>query len=309
MTILLSRLKKESTIRVKMEKYIIPMGEALNVYEANGTFFDKCVDELKAEGLEVITAKQLAEARMLGGVNHPVSRKWTWTAENFNYLPNGDILVASKGFNPLLQYPVEATNCHRQNPFMEFYLSVNDTENLRRAASSDVNQAMKFGVLLLKRSKVLSDIPVEAFGEEDVTSFLFGDKAEDYGKFLKENGINNAPLYVVDKAHAQKQGKAFSRPLWAYGFSLNSALGGYGSLSDGDGRAFGVRRSEQPEAASQGLRAERSEPRNEAGRSDRGALSTPTLEQVLAVTESFTAECNKEALKARLEALYQKPKK
>ena len=203
-----------------MEKITIPRGDALVVYQFEGPW-DRGVSSLKSQGLDAITLRDLAEARILGGANSPVSTRWTWVAENFNY-DKDDILIASREFSPLLQYPAEATECHRQGK--EFYLSPNDTEKLRRAASSDVNQAMKFGVLLLKRSKILSDISVEAFGEEDVTSFLFRDKAKEYGRFLKENGIKNVPLRVAGEAYAQEQGRAFSRALWAYNLNFNSAL-------------------------------------------------------------------------------------
>ncbi|MDD4877565.1 MAG: hypothetical protein PHO02_00840 [Candidatus Nanoarchaeia archaeon] len=224
-----------------MEKYVIPKGEALEVYQAQGAF-DRCVDEFRAENLEMITAKQLAEARMLGGANHAVSRQWSWLAENFNYLPNGDILVASGAFNPLLQSPSaakHATDCHRANPFREYFLNDVAVESLQGGAKH------KGKVLLLKRKDVPSNISTDAFSKEAVTAFLFGDEADNYGRFLRENGIKNVPLYVVDKAHAKEQGKAFSRALWADYLYYNSAL--YGNLSnlyDILGRAFGVRRSE-----------------------------------------------------------------
>ena len=224
-----------------MEKYVIPKGEALVVYQAQGAF-DKCVDEFRAENLEMITAKQLAEARMLGGANHQVSTTWTWLAENFNYLPNGDILVASKAFNPLLQFTSAAkmaTDCHRANPFREYFLSDDVVESLQEGAKH------KGKVLLLKRKDVPTGIPTNAFGKEAVTSFLFGDEADNYGRFLKENGIKNVPLYVVDKAYAKEQGEAFSRALWANNLGDDSALYGYSDLIlYSNGRAFGVRRSE-----------------------------------------------------------------
>ncbi len=225
-----------------MEKITIQRGDALDVYQFEGPW-DKGVSALKSQGLDAITLRNLAEARILGGANSPVSTRWTWVAENFNY-DKEDILIASREFSPLLQYPVEATDCHRRDK--EFYLSAEDTEKLRRAASSDVNQAIKFGVLLLKRSKVLSNIPVEAFGDEDVTSFLFRDKAKEYGQFLKENGIKRVPLYVVGKAYAQKQDRAFSRALWANDLGSDSALDGDSSLIlyYGSGRVSGVSRSE-----------------------------------------------------------------
>ncbi|MDI6738682.1 MAG: hypothetical protein QME12_09320 [Nanoarchaeota archaeon] len=232
-----------------MEKYIILRGEALEVHEANGAF-DKCVDELKAEGLEVITARQLAEVRMFGKAKHAVSSNETWLAENFNYLPNGDILVASKGFNPLLQYPSAAkmaTACHVANPFREYFLNDDVVESLLEGSNH------KGRVLKLKRKDVPEKIRTDEFGKRKITAFLFGDKAEDYGRFLREYGIESVPLYVVDKAYAQKQGQAFSRALWASSLYGNSALYGDSSLFNYYGRAFGVsERSEQRRAEHDG---------------------------------------------------------
>ncbi|MDI6737968.1 MAG: hypothetical protein QME12_05650, partial [Nanoarchaeota archaeon] len=219
-----------------MEEYTIAKGGALKVYGTNGAF-DKCVDELKAKGLEVITAKQLAEARMLGGANHAVSRSWSWLAENFNYLPSGDILVASSAFNPLLQYPSAAqiaTDCHRKGN--EHFLNDEAVESLIEGSKH------KDKVLLLKRKDVPSGIPTNAFSKEAVTSFLFGDEADNYGRFLRENGIKNVSLYVVDAAYAKEKRRAFSRALWALSLYIYSALyGNYGDLNDNFGRAFGVR--------------------------------------------------------------------
>jgi len=223
-----------------MEQIIIQGRDELEVYRLIGSW-DKEVSILKSQGLDVITARDLAEARILAGAKNPVSTGWTFVAENFNYDGN-DILIASREFSPLLQYPAEATDCHRRGK--AFYLSPKDTEKLRCVASSDINQAMKLGVLLLKRSKVPSYIPVEAFGEEDVTSFLFRDKAKEYGRFLKENEIDNVPLWVVDKAYAKKKGKAFSRALWANCIDCNSALNGNGSLNDDYGRFSVVSRGD-----------------------------------------------------------------
>jgi hypothetical protein len=225
-------------LEAKMKKYSIPRGEALDVYKAEGAF-DKCVDELKANGLEMITAKQLAEARMLGGANHPVSKSWSWVAESFNYLPNGNILIASKTFNPLLQYPSfakQATDCHSKGE--EFYLNDEVVSYLLEGAKH------KDKVLQLKRKDVQRKIPTDAFGKEPVTAFLFGDKADGYGLFLRANGIKNVLLYVLDKAYAKKQGKAFSRALWAYDLCSSSALDGSYILYYGGGLVFGVSRSE-----------------------------------------------------------------
>lgn len=223
-----------------MNRYIIPIsqGKALEVCMAEGKF-DTCVGKLKANGLELITARQLAEARMLYGAYHPVTLKGSWVAENFNYLSNGDILVASKAFNPLLQYPSfakQATDCHRQRK--EFYLNDDIVSYLLEGAKH------KDKVLQLKRKDVPNKISTDAFSKEPVTTFLFGDKAEEYGQFLRADGIKSVPLYVVDKASAKELGKAFSRVLWDSILCIDSGLFGYCDLSlfYSMGRVSGIRK-------------------------------------------------------------------
>lgn len=219
-----------------MKIYMAKKGKVLELYEANGDF-DKCVEELKAEGLELITAKELAEARMIGGTNSFACKNWSWIAENFNYLPNGDILFASKEFSPLLNYPSlanQATDCHRQH--REFYLNDEAVESLLEGTKQ------KGGVLYLKRKDVPLYIPSSAFGKEAVTAFLFGDEAGNYGHFLNENKVKNVQLCVAGK-EPQKKGKAFSCSLWIEGFNDYSTLYGCGGFSLlHSGRAFGMRR-------------------------------------------------------------------
>ena len=55
------------------------------------------------DNLKIITARDLAEARILNGVNGSLNAMGTWVGECFIYMPNGDILVASREHNPLLK--------------------------------------------------------------------------------------------------------------------------------------------------------------------------------------------------------------
>ncbi|MDI6737981.1 MAG: hypothetical protein QME12_05720, partial [Nanoarchaeota archaeon] len=100
-----------------------------------------------------------------------------------------------------------------------------------------------------------------------------------------------------------------SRALWASNLYDDSALVGnsISLLGSSDGRAFGVReRSEPRRAEHAGAPAGRQSAKISTGNT---GLVAPTLEQVLAVASCFTAECHQEELKAKLEALYQKPRK
>ena len=228
-----------------MKKLIIPAGEKelLAVY-SHVDPFDKGVSALRKEGLELITARDLAYVRLLGGAKSPMSREWTWVAENFNYFPNGDILIASKKYSPLLRKgsPEEATECRRQGK--EFYLDKKIAKELCERAEVDPTLAIKSGVLLLHRKAVKSEIPSTALKDAPLMYFLFKDTAKQYGQFLKENNIDSVPTYFVDADYAKKQKQPFGRALWVNNHILRSILDGdndYLHLNNG-GRVRGVRR-------------------------------------------------------------------
>ncbi|MEM4247007.1 MAG: hypothetical protein QXF14_01665 [Candidatus Woesearchaeota archaeon] len=232
-----------------MDKLIIPAGdkEQIEVYSHIGPF-DKGIAVLNKEKLAIWTASDLAEARMLGGAKHPVSREWSWVGENFNYLPDGDILVASRDYNPILKNPEQATDCHRSGK--EFYLDKRIAKDLRERAEKNPEKAVKSGVLLLPRNAVESEIPSTALKDEPLTRFLFRDTAKPYGQFLKENGINSVPVYVVDADYAKNQKQALGRALWVGSLIGGSGLhGGDDGLHFSDGRVRGVRRVPAERAA------------------------------------------------------------
>ncbi len=241
---LLNKHRGEYSNTPHMDKLIIPAGEKeqLDVYSHVGPF-DEGVSALKKEGFSLITARELAEARLLGGVKIPVSREWTWVAENFNYLPTGEILIASRDYNPLLKNAEEATACNRAGK--KFYLNQKLAKELRERAEADPEKAMKSGVLLLPQKAVKSEILSSALKDEPLTYFLFRDTAKLYGQFLKENDINSVPVY-----HAKKQRSVFGLALWVNNLSGRSGLSGHGSyLRYSDGRVRGVRRSPAERAA------------------------------------------------------------
>ena len=63
----------------------------------------------KANNLEIATARQIAELRMKHGRDSDYCTKGGWVAENFNYLPDGNIYCFKGDFNPLVLFAEEAT--------------------------------------------------------------------------------------------------------------------------------------------------------------------------------------------------------
>ena len=218
------------------EKLVEPVTDA-EMLEGN---WAKCVSDCKIKSLEVATAREIAELRIRHGKDSVYCTKGSWVAENFNYLPDGRILVASRDFNPHFKYADQATKEHIANN--EFYLKDEIIEGLL--------EGIKQGeVLLLERKNVPTTIHVDSFGKEPLTAFLGWN--EEYGRFLNGCGITNVPLYIADK-----QNQAFSRALWAGNLNFNSALfGDNSSLNYNICRVSGVsRRSEQSGTGSTGPR-------------------------------------------------------
>ena len=202
------------------------------IFEGN---WAQCVSGCRAKSLEVAAARQIAELRIKHGKDSVYCRNGGWAAEDFNYLPSGDILVASADYNPLLRHAVKATNKHDAGK--EFYLDDRIVAMLLKAEKNG-------GVLLLKIKDVPKELSVDAFGKEPLTAFLGWN--QDYADFLNKCEIKNIKLFVADK---QKQ--AFSRGLWVGSLGDSSAILGDSSLSS-YGRVFGVRRGAKNPAGTRG---------------------------------------------------------
>ena len=140
--------------------------------------------------------------------------------------------------------------------------------------------AIKSGVLLLKRQGLKTELPVEAFGDIPVTYFLLEEVAGDYGFALKNKGRKSIPLIVAGENYARQQNRPFSRALWALNLNLNSALGGDGVLSCGLGRVSGVRElSAAKRAGASGAS------HGAAGAARAGSIGNQALEETLLEAE------------------------
>jgi len=219
--------------------HVLPTGGFDIVYVRSA--FDAGLAGLAEERVSLWGAEELARLRAQLGAGHPVSQRWSWVAENFNYFSNGDIVVASRERNPLLASPAAATQAHRE--WREFYLDSSVAAALRERASLDLDKARQQGALLL--STVMNPIPVEAFGDYVGTRFLFGEKAKEYGVWLQEQGIESVPFIVADAGYVKDgkhESRAFGRGLWVKGLSSSSGLSGYSSdLLNDLGHVGGVR--------------------------------------------------------------------
>jgi len=189
-----------------------------DVYLAEGTY-EKCLRELKKEKLELVTAAELAEARMSAGRQHPVSKKGGFVAESYFSLPGGEILVASKEYDLISAQPKAASQWSESSyGFAPVGIGKRSTKALRERAESDPNKAIKSGVLLLQDS-IDDKIPTDQFEEAPITRFLFRKHAKQYGEFLKEScyaeyGDEIEKPYLVHEAIDCNARIPSGRPLW-----------------------------------------------------------------------------------------------
>lgn len=231
-----------------MDKRVISTatGSRLEVLTERGPF-DKGIAALRREGVRLISAERLALVRVSDDPKSPFSMQGNWVAENYIYATNGDILVASGSYNPLLKNPERATDAHRAGK--EFYLEDKVFEELRGIAKADPEEAIRSGVLLVMRKDIQGEIPSNRLAESPIGLFLFRQQAKPYGEWLKAQGalyevqgIRSITQWTTSEDYAKKQQHHFGRALWVHGLFYRSGLGGDDQgLHDILGRVHGVR--------------------------------------------------------------------
>jgi hypothetical protein len=204
--------------------------------------FDEEMKLFEENGLALISAKDLAYARIKLGKDHSVSQNGSWVREGDLYVPER---LASKASIVLLRdslvldNPSTAVNAHRKG---------NEAKINEDKAMSVLEEAKKGS----KDYHVLEStdaIPTTEFGENATAVFLFGKYAKDYGLFLKDAKKNAMPLYFDSTDHINSQGP-YVNQLWLGRLCSSSLIDGYGLLSC-YGRARGV------QLAAEGGRAEK----------------------------------------------------
>ena len=177
---------------VQLTKDIQPRGIA-SAYVV--TPFDEGKKILEADGYHIISAEENARLRAQEGKDADVSRNGNWIKEGFLYIPKkGKFLTKN---SPVMDNSVEATQAHRKGN--EFYLT--DTQ---------VESGLANSVKLKDRD---FSIPTNRFGDDEVTAFAFGNSAKPYGNFLREAGIKEMLVYMVDNI----EDKPFARQAWLCG--------------------------------------------------------------------------------------------
>jgi len=195
-----------------------------NVYSVEA-HFDEALQAL-GKSKKIISLRDLAYGRIRTGSESHLSQHYSYVKEGAIYVPNHEPLFVAN--SPILRSASKATEAHRKGN--EFY--VNAKKVLEQAEADEKKDPENRKVLTLKQRKSY-EIPTNRFGEDEVTRWAFKDQAEDYGEFLRENGVDEMPVWLVgDQDYTNNQSKPFARQLWLVGLA-----GGRSDLV-GDGRGL-----------------------------------------------------------------------
>lgn len=217
--------------------------------------FDEEMRLFKKYHQKLISERQVAIARMgLHSTDHYLSLFGSWTIMGDLYIPKhlaGKEAIILLRNSLVLEDAEGATNAHRKR---HEYLVDNDK-------AMDILEKAKKGsdnYLILQSTK---SIPTNRFGEEAVPIFLFGDKARDYGLWLraKKKGrienwgiIKKMPLKFNSAGYINKQAGAYANQLWLGGLLSNSSIVGNNRYLCSD-RAHGVQLTAEKPAMKKGL--------------------------------------------------------
>src|SRR3989344_597823 len=201
----------------------ITSGDLLSAYVVAS--FDEGLKLLQKNNYSLIYLKENAQLRIEQGAEAYVSQYGNWVSEEVSYIPYKGIYLSKAGI--LNRNVKKATQSHRDGT--DFYLTDDQVEEYR----SDC-------VLLSDLSWDFS-IPTNRFNEYEITNYAFGEQAEAYGNFLKENGIKEMPIWLTNM-----QDKPFAKKLRFSSLGFRSGLnGGSGDLCIYLNRARGVRKNIQ----------------------------------------------------------------
>ena len=160
--------------------------------------FDESLKALREQNAGVISGRDVAYARISLGPKNNISTYGSYVKQCFLYIPKKGLFLSCE--SPIIEFAEDATNCHKNEN--EFY--------------PDKNQVEKALAKSVRVPDNLAAIPIDRFGENEVTSFLFEDLAEKYGSFLGKHGIIEMPIYKLDENKVNSQEKPFARQVWLH---------------------------------------------------------------------------------------------
>ncbi|MEK6935241.1 MAG: hypothetical protein AABW67_00480 [Nanoarchaeota archaeon] len=137
--------------------------------------FDLGIEALTKKGYHLISLEESANLRIQGGAS-TLSHE-NYTKEAFLFIPKKGIFLTP--VSPIIPNAKEATRLWSEKSG-RYYLTSNQVEE------------SLLGAICLSEESIR--IPTNRFGDESIPKFMFGNLAEKYGDFLKENKIDS--IYI-----------------------------------------------------------------------------------------------------------------
>ena len=196
------------TCEAKLEAKIKGLGE---IYQKDVPF-DKALKALKSKKAEIISLRDLVYARMQEESKNTLCQYGSYVKEGDIYVPNQKGVILTRN-SLILKSPEQAIQAKGDR--IEFHI---DKKQALKYLEKAKDQKDNLVILLTD----FNSIPTNRFGNDKLTTWLFEDQAKDYGLFLKENGINEMPLFFNDQDYINKQKSPYANQLW-----LGCLLGRY----------------------------------------------------------------------------------
>ena len=165
-----------------MKKVIRPVDTYWEIFNTENDSIDNGIEELSRNGLQIINSEELAGARLSSDESDDINRESVFVAEGYIYMPNGDVLIASREHNPILKDIRKATEDENRGLY---FLDDRVVEELRERAEKDPEKAMESGVLLVPEGDMKNEFELKSFGEYPTIYFLFRNYVHEYGKLLQ----------------------------------------------------------------------------------------------------------------------------
>lgn len=197
-----------------------------DIYEAP---FDKAKKAIELRGYEIISLEDNARLRIQEGKDSSASQDGNRTREGVIYVPNEGVFLTKN--SPIMDNAEEATACHRN--LEEFYL--ND-EQVEKSLMDAINISTK-------------RIPANRLKDDEITVYVFGDVAEQYGMFLEETGImevsGRKEIAIDALQFVELQDRPFARQVYFAPIPNRSAISGYRDLTFGYSRVRWINKTEK----------------------------------------------------------------
>jgi len=149
--------------------------------------FDEAKSALDSKGYGVASLEEVARARMEQGPNSKVSRVGGFTREAMITLPNGKVYLTKRSF--ILENAKYAVDCTRA--IKEVYLS---EEQLKQSLDGALELPDYSGFISTR----------DNFDKNEITKFIFGKYAGDYGRFLDKKVKVHSFAFCSDDFLADK---------------------------------------------------------------------------------------------------------